>query len=304
MNHKATVTAPSNQPLNIPCAWDRPQFSEGDYIRDTGSLSVMDGMVLAFGSIDKTGTSICGSGVMVAPGLMVTANHVAEETVNTASAALSFLPDNRIRIWSLGERQIIASALEQPVLAGSPYRKMKSDVTLVACTLISEPVIEHSLRMAQIEIAIPKVGERLWAVGYRELLQGGIRGLGMLCSSGLITELHLEGRGSHLVGPCVEVAMNTLGGMSGGPVFNAEGHLVGIVSTSYDSDDLRGPTFISLIWPAVVGEVAANWPPGYWPNDRADLNVAKELGYAQVHGSVTFSNNRFDLELPTPEEKR
>ncbi|MGQ4583915.1 trypsin-like peptidase domain-containing protein [Lysobacter sp. F60174L2] len=303
MTHKARVTEPSNGPLSVELKWDRPLFSDIDGIGDMGELSIMDGMILALGFIDETGANACGSGVMVAPGLMITANHVVEEMANTAGAAFSFLSGGSIRIWAPKDRHILATELLHPVLLGSSYR-ITSDVTLVACTLISEPEIEHPLRMAQIEIAIPEVGERLWAVGYRELSRTGVPGMGMLCSSGLVTECHLKGRGKHLVGPCVEVAMNTLGGMSGGPVFNSEGHLVGIVSTSYEADDLLGPTFVSLVWPAAVGEVAAHWPTDFWPGDLASLQTAKDLGYARVHGQVKFSNNVFDIDLPTAEEKR
>lgn len=303
MNHKTIVTAPSTDPIDIPLKWDRPLFSDTDGIGDTGSLSVMDGMVLAFGFIDKKGTHLLGSGVMIAPGLMVTANHVAEEIDGTPAAALSFLQDQKIRVWAPGERQIIATELITPVLAGTPYREA-SDVALVACTLISDPAVAYPLRMAHVEIAVPRIGERLWAVGYRELSQDGISGLAMLCSSGLVTEHHLNGRGSHLFGPCVEVAMNTPGGMSGGPVFNSEGHLVGIVSTSYEADDLRGPTFVPLIWPATVSEVAAPWPPDFWPDSVASMETAKKLGCGRLHGTATFSNGVFDIVVPTPQENR
>ena len=304
MTHRAVVTSASTEPLSIPPKWDRPVFSDIDGIGDLGALSVMGGMVLAFGFIDeRSGASACGSGVMVAPGLMATANHVAEEAANSAAAVLSFLPDNRIRIWAPRERHVLGTELLQPVLVGSPYR-ITSDVTLVACTLISEAALEHPLRMAHIEIAIPEVGERLWAVGYRQLSRHGATGVAMLVSSGLVTQCHLSGRGSHLLGPSVEVAMNTLGGMSGGPVFNAEGHVIGIVSTSYEADDLRGPTFVSLVWPALVGTVAAEWPPNFWPDNRASLKIARALGYARVHGDAEFSNNVFDVTLEPVEEEQ
>jgi hypothetical protein len=153
--------------------------------------------------------------------------------------------------------------------------------------------------MAHLEVAIPNIGERLWAVGYRETSRDDVPGMTMICSSGLVTAVHLEGRGLHLPGPCLAVAMNTLGGMSGGPVFNAEGHVIGIVSTSYESDDLHGPTYVSLIWPALVGEVDAPWPREYWSNGEASLRIAKTLGFARIHGHVEIdSNGVFTAKLP------
>jgi hypothetical protein len=78
--------------------------------------------------------------------------------------------------------------------------------------------------------------------------------------------------------------MNTLGGMSGGPVFNARGHLVGIVSSSYVANDGKGPTYVSLIWPAFHGTVDATWPKDFWPDKEASILAARERGHAKVCG--------------------
>lgn len=98
--------------------------------------------------------------------------------------------------------------------------------------------------------------------------------------------------------------MNTTGGMSGGPVFNTKGHLVGIVSSSYEAYDILGPTYVSLIWPAGVGEVAVQWPCGFWPKEEVGLKLARELGYSKVHGDVSVDENGvFTIPLPTADEK-
>lgn len=302
--HQAVVTEPSNELLRMQLRWDRPLFSVEDGLGEMGSLSVMDGLVLAFGFIDDSRANACGSGIMVAPGVIVTATHVTEETAGTSGMAYSFHSDGRMRLWAPDERHVLYGVIDSPQLFGEPRRRI-SDVCLVSCRLMSEQSKEHPLRMAQIEIAVPAVGERLWAVGYRETTHDDIPGMSMFCSSGIVTACHLNGRGDHLPGPCVEVAMNAVGGMSGGPVFNAEGHLVGIVSSSYEADDFLGPTFVSLIWPAVVGEVTARWPCGFWPSNYVSLKLARELGYAKVHGDVSIDENGvFSIRLPTADEKR
>jgi hypothetical protein len=46
---------------------------------------------------------------------------------------------------------------------------------------------------------------------------------------------------------CLEVDMESFGGMSGGAVVNADGDLIGIVSSSFEG----GPTYVTLIWEAL-----------------------------------------------------
>ena len=304
MKHGATVTAASTKPLQMHFRWDRPLFTADDGIGPTGSLSLLDGMVLAFGSMDEEGTYVVGSGTMVAPGILVTATHVAEATRGTVGMAFSFLRHGRMRLWGAHELHVLYGTYEDPLHAfGS--RRRTSDVSLVSCSLMSEAIDEHPLRMAHIEVAIPLPGERLWALGYRETLRAEVSEISMLCSSGLVTAQHLDGRGNLFPGPQVEVAMNTVGGMSGGPVFNADGHLVGLVSSSFETDDFQGPTFVSLIWPALVGDVTATWPHGFWPGQEANLMKARAAGHAKIYGDVSFhrSEPNFTVRLPSAEEK-
>lgn len=282
------ITEEHEGPVKIPFRWSRPEFEAVDGFGDMGSLSVLDGLVLAFGYIDDEGISCCGSGVMVAPGLIVTATHVAEATRGTFGMISSFVSDGKMRLWA--PRQLHVLCGEQPSpLFNVPKQYNYSDVTLISCSLMSDPIEAHPLVMAHVEAWWPpKIGERLWAVGYRQLSNDGAPGITMLCTSGLVTDYFPEGRGAHLPGPCIEVAMHTVGGMSGGPVFNSEGHVIGIVSSSYETEDFRGPTYVSLILPAVTGTVESAWPKSFWPQKYVGLSLAKDLGLAKVHGEAIF----------------
>ena len=290
-------------PLRMPTAWVRPEFQAHDGLVDLDSLHIMDGLVLAFGFIDDRGANSYGSGIMVAPGLLVTATHVAEETKGTAGMAFSFLSSGKMRLWSPHQVHILTGPRNDVLMNGDDRRRV-SDVTLCSCYPMSDVALDQPLLMAHLEVAIPKIGERLWAVGYRETAREDAPSMAMLCSSGLVTAVYLEGRGTLLPGPCIEIGMNTVGGMSGGPVFNTLGHVIGIVSTSIEADDLLGPTYVSLIWPALVGEVDAPWPKEYWPNGEASLKLANSLGFARIHGEVEMDGNGgFKGRLPNPSSK-
>lgn len=93
--------------------------------------------------------------------------------------------------------------------------------------------------------ACPKVGEMVFAVGYPELgfetldedeIERYLRE-GMFGVYGRVTNVCPDGRGKTRPSPGFEVAANWPSGMSGGPVFNERGEVVGIVSSSLQPSD-------------------------------------------------------------------
>ncbi|WP_142916619.1 trypsin-like peptidase domain-containing protein, partial [Klebsiella pneumoniae] len=68
-----------------------------------------------------------------------------------------------------------------------------------------------------------------------------------MVSSGLVTAAFPQGRGERMPAPCIEVEMDTMGGMSGGPVVDSDGNVIGVVSSSFDG----GPSYVTLIWDAL-----------------------------------------------------
>ncbi|WP_276656659.1 serine protease [Thauera aminoaromatica] len=86
----------------------------------------------------------------------------------------------------------------------------------------------------------PQIGERVLAVGYPELDLTDMTDVqvqtylkeGMFGAYGTITNLFPSGRDRARPTPAFEVQANWLPGMSGGPVFNRHGNVVGVVSYS------------------------------------------------------------------------
>lgn len=81
--------------------------------------------------------------------------------------------------------------------------------------------------------------------------------------------------------PCFEVAMETLGGMSGGPVFNSDGRLVGIVSSSLEG----GPSYVTLLWDAIRLRVECA-VPHLAASKTVTLLGAHDRGLAKLKGDV------------------
>lgn len=231
---------------------------------------------------------------MIGPGLVLAATHVLEEFVARSAdpVLLTFLPDGT-RVWLPREQSTVTG----PSAFGAD-RRIISDISLLSCTLNSEAHEHHPLALAPLQISLPLIGERLWAFGYRhEGLQDAAALINPLVTSGVVTAVFPQGRGERMPSVCVEVAMDTKGGMSGGPVVNTNGDLVGIVSSSFDG----GPSYVTLTWEALRIKVSSRLPSLALRGD-IDLFAARELGLVKFKGQVRRSKRgNITMTLTEPE---
>ncbi len=259
-------------------SWVTAEYSSVDGIGAMGSLHEAGDALVAVARMDDHGTTVLGSGVMVGPGLLLTATHVLDEFPSTGAPPLflTFL-QNAARAWLPRDRSTASGPS-----AFSSDRKLVSDVTLLSCTLNSDPHEDHPLTLAPLQVALPLIGERLWAFGYRHgAIDDGASMITPLVTSGLVTGVFPQGRGERMPASCIEVAMDTKGGMSGGPVVNANGYLVGIVTSSFDG----GPSYITLIWDALRLKVRSTLPLLAGRGD-IDLFSARQLGLVRIKGEA------------------
>ncbi|WP_376775213.1 S1 family peptidase [Rhizobium laguerreae] len=125
----------------------------------------------------------------------------------------------------------------------------------------------------------PRVGDLVVAVGYPqiELARGPAPTLptsiteGMFAAYGVVSQLHPEGRDRSNRTPVFEVEANWPSGMSGGPVFNAAGEVIGLVSRSIapaDGDALgtAWATWLAASIPPME-PVSITWPESVDPGD-------------------------------------
>ena len=68
------------------------------------------------------------------------------------------------------------------------------------------------------------------------------------------------------------MAARTVGGMSGGAAFDAEGYLIGVISSGLD----ESPSFVSLSWPASYVPIAPKWPPAVMQSETSLGMLAKQ----------------------------
>jgi hypothetical protein len=200
-----------------------------------------------------------GSAVLVAPGVAIAAKHVVEEFLPQLSEGNAFLTctsiiPSQLMVWNL--RKITFPP--------------ETDLAILILSYATRLPPHNTFTIAAITTRLPKVGEQVSMVGFTAVEKevpfdpvgytvcGDVR-----VSVGTISKRHPTGRDKFLIPwPALEIASYASGGMSGGPVFDQRGHLLGIVSKSYVTDDQMGPSYISLLWPALTVPIDAEWPNG------------------------------------------
>lgn len=239
---------------DLELSWSTAEFTAEDGLGPMATLYQAGDALVAVGRITDEGLEILGSGVMVGPGLLLTATHVLDEFTNSTQPPLlmTFL-ESGTRAWLPKDVTTISGPSEF-----GHDRKVVSDISLVSCTLNSDALAERPLMLAPMQVALPLIGERLWAFGFRHRgIAEGDALITPLVSSGLVTAAFPRGRGERLASSCIEVDMDVRGGMSGGAVVNSDGYLVGIVSASVSDG---GPTYVTLIWEALRMRVKGSVP--------------------------------------------
>lgn len=207
--------------------------------------------LLSIGIKTADAFSIEGSGVLVGPGLGLAARHVFDPYWDEMAQglavpyAISVMPEGLL-IWKLHQ-----------LLAGD------SDVAILRLDLCS-PLPKGGLQLASLTTRTPSVGESVMFVGTRNKGATTLETpshIDVRVGVGEVVEVHASGRDRVMLpGPCIGVKCLTMGGMSGGPVFDSFGNLVGTLTSSFE--DEQGPSYASLWWPASGFEIGTIWPPG------------------------------------------
>lgn len=296
MSHTVLITADNPALADLELSWGTVEYTAEDGMGPLRSLHEAGDALVAVAILNEVGATILGSGVMVGPGLLVTATHVLDEFPQNGSPPMfmTFLPD-RARAWL----PLDVTTLSKPS-EFDDRRTVVSDMSLVSCALNSEAHEMFPLMLAPMQIALPLIGERLWAIGFRhQAIEDRAALVTPLVSSGLVTAAFPNGRGERMVSPCIEVNMNTVGGMSGGAVVNADGYLVGILSSSFEG----GPSYVTLVWEALRLRVKGAVPK-LQAQQTVSLLGAKALGLVKLKGDI-HRNPWGDLTLNlSHEEKR
>jgi Trypsin-like peptidase domain len=200
-----------------------------------------------------------GSAIFINPGIAVTAAHVMNEFQNKVSSGfidaplLAFGPtrSNLLRAWEV-RRCTFPSSGDICVLSLEPRFDFDQE-KIYRC-----PVVSHRL---------PSVGERVFGISIisvdERVSETDIIRLYAAASVGEVTELYPIRRDYMLDSPSFSCSAYFAKGMSGGPVFDASGHLLAVVSSGFNFADPDAPpvSFASVLGWVSDTPVVSSWFP-------------------------------------------
>lgn len=250
-------------------------------VHSVNNLAFYDGILLSVHFSTNKWSTVEGSAVMVAPGVALASTHVIEPLMSHIMA--SELAISCTGCTSSGPRHWHVRHV-----AFVP----KTDIVILSMEYVSSLPEDRRFAQSVITTRLPALGETVMIAGLRAsgahaqlennayfaVNDGSLRyGVELLIGVGEVTHYHLGGRGSGLPGPLIEVACSTKGGLSGGPAFDKNGKLVGILSSSLDHPDERGPSQVSLLWPALTPEITPAFMPNLFPGSVSLLGMDRNL---------------------------
>ncbi len=248
-----------------------------------------------------------GTGVVIAQNLILSAKHVFDdfcEKWNLETSTLATI--DRFNIWVVfisNEDSQMYHVFEVASVYISPH----SDLVLFHLDPRDRIGNERKWVQAHINLELPYVGERVVGVGFiKSKVNVRIDARGQshieiidepVVSVGGITQVFPEKRDSYLRHyPCIEMNARFEGGMSGGPVFNDSGQLIGIVCSSFDlSDSNENISYASLLWPLmaiVVENIKDVSQPLY---DLAKSGIIETIGLKRIRLSITGQKDIFNI---------
>lgn len=231
------------------------------------------GALLATIVRNNAGTLANGSASMIAPGLAVTATHTVREYTDS---------------WTAGDAVILCVG---PTPEGLVLWRVVAidcteadDIAYLSLVLESSPPSSPmGIRLFQISTRSPGIGERVYVLGFRldtiqdELTTITLAG-DLFAAAGAVAAIHHPTRDSFLMPyPTIEIACGSLGAMSGGPVVDDEGSVLGIVGRGFETADGEGPTSAPWIIGGLDRPVSSPWPQDLYPKDIRVLDIEDDL---------------------------
>jgi hypothetical protein len=271
----------AGRPVSV--QWVEPGAAPvGQVVSGVQNWDYYDGAIVGVGIADGETFTIYGSGVMVAPGLVLTATHVIDEHADALEAKTS-------RLYCIGVRS--GGQAELWALRTLRYPTTESDIAFIGVELCSEVTADWRLSCLPISTRAPREGEELTIVGFRfddprcvgDL--GSIDGIPVMSrgqlyvSIGETEAVWYPQRDSVLAPfPTIEIKCGSLHGMSGGAVLDRSGALVGILSTGcLNHPDGHGPSNAAWIIDALKFSVNLVWPPGLYGPETPIIEIPYPL---------------------------
>jgi S1-C subfamily serine protease len=222
--------------------------------------------------------------------LFVTARHVLRDIEGKPAEAFVLLPTYPTSVSTNDEPNGLKTLNVTKICGSDPL----SDAAILVTEMPSIPPPQPF-----IDTDCPRAGDRCAALGYSEFELSADGGLGWAETKpelefnfrscrGLVEQVFPRRRDASMITfPCFQFDTIDRPGMSGGPVVNSDGNVIGIVSSGYDT----GPSYAVLIAMLAELKVETSLEVGVEVTSIADL-IAKEkiLNKAKLSFSIIGQN--------------
>lgn len=239
--------------------------SSGTSLVDAGN--VLNGPMLALWCLGNSVGNHRGSAFLVAPGVAITARHVIEDY-----EANEGLLDGDAELIAIGQQGGIGLCW----IVHSVMRPAAGDAAILLMDLHSPLPDNFILTVYEAGARIPAIGEQGTVLGIRTNLPDGVNAIGSdsrelgklegstIASTGPVIDHYLE-RGPLVDAPCFAIDAAAIGCMSGGPIFDERGIVVGMISSSLVSGQ-EYTTIGALLWDILSADIEPSWPADHWPS--------------------------------------
>lgn len=218
---------------------------------------------ISLGAFKNDEYRISGSATFISNDLIVTAKHVVEDYWKIyKKKELKFAPPEKgtleldanfnihaIQIFDKGKQGALWDVRKI-------YLAKNTDIAFLRVIPYSDSARLFKHKLPILEFHPPIIGSKLFAFGHTQskadLYDKKIDWITQpTFSTGIVTNIFHEKRDSSMINfPSIETNARFDGGMSGGPVFNKNGNLIGVVSSNLpplNTDD-EHISYVALIW--------------------------------------------------------
>jgi hypothetical protein len=215
-------------------------------------------------------THVIGTATVVSGYLAVTAGHVIDDIIHRFGATKG---EHGFEVFNYSVRlyQTIPGPRYIVWNVAAAWRSEESDLALLHLALhrLSHPEKPVEWRCPRIVCTSPALGTEVAAFGYHSstvktrLNPDNSHHLGLLdvpqASTGEVEEILPRGQpAGRFTFPCYRVAARFDAGMSGGPVYDGQGQLCGIISGTYGNTEERPISYVAMLWPMLRLQISAN----------------------------------------------
>lgn len=245
---------------------------------------------------------VMGTAIMITPGLALTARHVVESVFETFTGR-KIENSNGEQHYEIPCRQYLTQIINgEKAFRWNIVMSFLSQFSDIAFLQLfpswSPPPDPKSTKGIRIDLHCPEIGEEIVAFGYpKSIIKKSEREviirLDPRTSTGNIVEKHESGRDKILWFPVVRVNAKFDSGMSGGPVFNKKGKLVGLVcrSMSMPIEENDYISYFSLLWPSFATKITLDRENHEHGEEYLVLDLAKEgIIDAIGHENIVIGN--------------